>query len=157
MPVEISMTLIWLKGGKGFARACSMFWFCGQIRKRDWSEQGQLLKARINTKLSVFQATAKLKIKSLGSLDSDGKSSKKLLLSTLLLLVDAAEACLCSVWRKLRICEELFSSLLSGSSQIAITRGGQLLRVLLIHLKPLVLATCSQVHIADYLRASLSI
>lgn len=115
-----------------------------KIRKRDWSEQGQLLKARINTKLSVFQATAKLKIRSLGSLDSDGKSSKKLLLSTLLLLVDAAEACLCSVWRKLRICEELFSSLLSGSSQIAITRGGQLLRVLLIHLKPLVLATCSQ-------------
>ncbi|KAI8532956.1 hypothetical protein RHMOL_Rhmol11G0258500 [Rhododendron molle] len=115
-----------------------------QIRKRDWSEQGQLLKARINTKLSVFQATAKLKLRSLGSLDSDGKSSKRLFLSTLALLVDAAEACLCSVWRKLRICEELFSSLLSGISQIALTRGGQLLRVLLIRLKPLVLATCAQ-------------
>ncbi|PSS29414.1 Phosphatidylinositol 4-kinase alpha 1 like [Actinidia chinensis var. chinensis] len=94
-----------------------------KIRKRDWTEQGQLLKARINTKLSVFQATSKLKIKSLGSLDSDAKSSKKLLLGTIALLVDAAEACLVSVWRKLRICEELFSSLLAGISQVALTRG----------------------------------
>ncbi|XP_052198254.1 phosphatidylinositol 4-kinase alpha 1 [Diospyros lotus] len=115
-----------------------------KIRKRDWTEQGPLLKARINTKLSVFQAAARLKLKSLASIDSDGKSSKKLLLSTLSLLVDAAEACLFSGWRKLRISEELFSSLLSGIVQIAITRGGQLLRVLLIRLKPLVLATCAQ-------------
>lgn len=115
-----------------------------KIRKNDWNEQGTVLKARINTKLSVFQAAARLKIKSLASLNCDGKSSKKLLLSTLALLVDNAEACLFSVWRKLRICEELFSSLLSGITQIAITRGGQLLRVLLIRLKPLVLATCAQ-------------
>lgn len=151
------MTLVCPKGEQGIERTRSMAGFCGQIRKRDWSEQGQLLKARINTKLSVFQATAKLKLKSLGSLDSDGKSSKRLFLSTLALLVDAAEACLCSVWRKLRICEELFSSLLSGISQIALTRGGQLLRVLLIRLKPLVLATCAQVHTSNYLRANLSI
>ncbi|XP_028065668.1 phosphatidylinositol 4-kinase alpha 1-like [Camellia sinensis] len=115
-----------------------------KIRKRDWTEQGPLLKTRINTKLSVFQAVARLKIKSLASIDSDGKLSKKLLLGTLALLVDAAEACLFSVWRKLRICEELFSSLLAGIAQIAVTRGGQLLRVLLIRLKPLVLATCAQ-------------
>ncbi|XAR72828.1 1-phosphatidylinositol 4-kinase [Bertholletia excelsa] len=115
-----------------------------KIRKRDWTEQGQQLKARINTKLSVFQAAANLKIKSLKLCDSDGKTSKKLLLASLALLVDAAEACLFSVWRKLRICEELFSSLLAGISQIAVTRGGQLLRVLLIRLKPLVLATCAQ-------------
>ncbi|CAL5377227.1 unnamed protein product [Camellia sinensis] len=115
-----------------------------KIRKNDWNEQGTVLKARINTKLSVFQAAARLKIKSLASLNCDGKSSKKLLLSTLALLVDNAEACLFSVWRKLRICEELFSSLLSGITQISVTRGGQLLRVLLIRLKPLVLATCAQ-------------
>ncbi|KAL6963883.1 1-phosphatidylinositol 4-kinase [Sarracenia purpurea var. burkii] len=115
-----------------------------KIRKRDWTEQGPLLKSRINTKLSVFLAAAKLQIKSLASLDSDGKSSKKLLLGTIALLIDAAEACLFSVWRKLRICEELFSSLLAGMAQIAFTRGGQLLRVLLIRLKPLVLATCAQ-------------
>ncbi|KAK9287199.1 hypothetical protein L1049_015611 [Liquidambar formosana] len=115
-----------------------------KIRKRDWTEQGPLLKARINTKLSVYQAAARLKIKSLTSLDSDGKSSKRLLLETLALLIDAADACLLSVWRKLRICEELFSSLLSGIAQIGVTRGGQLLRVLLIRLKPLVLTTCLQ-------------
>ncbi|KAF8390317.1 hypothetical protein HHK36_024842 [Tetracentron sinense] len=115
-----------------------------KIRKRDWTEQGALLKARINTKLSVFQAAVHLQIISLASIDSDGKSSKRLLLETLALLIDAAEACLLSVWRKLRICEDLFSSLLSGIAQIAVTRGGQLLRVLLIRLKPLVLATCAQ-------------
>ncbi|RVW21367.1 Phosphatidylinositol 4-kinase alpha 1 [Vitis vinifera] len=115
-----------------------------KLRKRDWTEQGPLLKTRINTKLSVFQAAARLKIKSLSSLDSEGKSSKRLLLETLALLVDASEACLLSVWRKLRICEELFSSLLAGILQIALTRGGQLLRVLLIRLKSLVLTACAQ-------------
>lgn len=117
-----------------------------QIRKRDWTEQGSLLKIRINTKLSVYQAAARLQIKSLTSLDSDGKSSKRLLHGTLALLIEAAEACLFSVWRKLRICEELFSSLLTGISQIAVTRGGQLLRVLLIRFKPLVLTICAQVN-----------
>ncbi|KAK9114010.1 hypothetical protein Syun_020807 [Stephania yunnanensis] len=115
-----------------------------KIRKRDWTEHGALLKARINTKLSVYQAAAWVQVKSLASLDSDGKSSKRLLLETLALFIDAAEACLLSVWRKLRICEELFSSLLDGISQIAVTRGGQLLRVLLIRMKPLVLTACAQ-------------
>ncbi|CAK9172101.1 unnamed protein product [Ilex paraguariensis] len=115
-----------------------------KIRKRDWTEQGQLLKVRINTKLSVYQAAARLQIKSLSSVDLDGKSSKRLLHGTLALLIEAAEACLFCVWRKLRICEELFSSLLVGISQIALTRGGQLMRVLLIRFKPLVLSTCAQ-------------
>ncbi|KAL0365498.1 UNVERIFIED_CONTAM: Phosphatidylinositol 4-kinase alpha 1 [Sesamum angustifolium] len=115
-----------------------------KIRKRDWSEQGQLLKIRINRKLSVYQAATNLQIKSLASLDTEGKSSKRLLHGALALLIEAAEACLFSVWRKLRACEELFSCLLSGISQAAVTRGGQLLRVLLIRFKPLVLATCAQ-------------
>ncbi|KAL3515190.1 hypothetical protein ACH5RR_022092 [Cinchona calisaya] len=115
-----------------------------KIRKRDWSEQGQLLKARVSTKLSVYQAAAKLQIKTLASADLDGKSSKRFLHGTLALLIEAAEACLFSVWRKLRICEELFGSLLSGISQAAVARGGQLLRVLLIRFKPLVLTTCIQ-------------
>ncbi|KAK3023015.1 hypothetical protein RJ639_045009, partial [Escallonia herrerae] len=115
-----------------------------KIRKREWTEQGSSLKARINTKLSVYQAASRLQIKSLASLDSDGKSSKRLLHGTLALLIEAAEACLFSVWRKLRMCEELFSSLLAGISHIAVTRGGQLLRVLLIRFKPLVLTTCAQ-------------
>lgn len=86
-----------------------------------------------------------MQVKSLISLDSDGKSSKDLLRRTLALLLDAAEACLLSLWRKLKVCEEIFSTLLSGISQIAVSRGGQLLRVLLIPLKPLVLTTCAQV------------
>ncbi|CAI0377232.1 unnamed protein product [Linum tenue] len=115
-----------------------------KIRKRDWNIQGQLLKSRVTTKLSVYQAAARMKIKSLASLDADGKTSKRLVLETLALLIDAAEACLLSVWRKLRVCEELFSSLLAGIAQIAVSRGGQPLRVLLIRLKPLVLTACAQ-------------
>ncbi|KAF9609104.1 hypothetical protein IFM89_013358 [Coptis chinensis] len=115
-----------------------------KIRKRDWAEDGAMLKARITSKLSVYQAAALVQIRSLASFDLDGKSSKKILLETLALLVDAAELCLYSAWRKLRVCEELFSSLLKGVAKIAVTRGGQLLRVLLIRLKPLVLAACAQ-------------
>ncbi|XP_048230508.1 phosphatidylinositol 4-kinase alpha 1 [Ricinus communis] len=115
-----------------------------KIRKRDWTEQGQLLKSRVNAKLSVYQAAARMKLKSLASIDADGKTSKRLVLETLALMIDAAEACLLSVWRKLRICEELFSSLLTGSAHIAVTKGGQPLRVLLIRLKPLVLTACAQ-------------
>ncbi|XP_051147386.1 phosphatidylinositol 4-kinase alpha 1-like isoform X2 [Andrographis paniculata] len=115
-----------------------------KIRKRDWPDQGQLLKVKINRKLSVCQAAAKLHIKTLTSLDTEGKSSKRLLHGSLALLIEAAEACLFSGWRKLRACEELFECLLSGISQAAVIRGGQLLRVLLIRFKPLVLATCAQ-------------
>ncbi|KAM0028833.1 putative 1-phosphatidylinositol 4-kinase [Helianthus debilis subsp. tardiflorus] len=115
-----------------------------KIRKRDWTEQGSLLKARINTKLSVYKAAVKLKIAGLSSLDSDGKLSKKLLIGALALLVEAAEACVYSVWRKLRVCEDLFSSLLDGIAKIAVTREGHLLRVLFIRFKPLVQATCAQ-------------
>ncbi|XVE66666.1 hypothetical protein DITRI_Ditri08aG0096600 [Diplodiscus trichospermus] len=115
-----------------------------KIRKRDWAEQGPLLKSRVNAKLSVYRAAARMQIKSLLSLDMDAKTSKKLVLETLALMIDAAEACLLSVWRKLRACEELFSSLLSGIVQVAVPRGGQPLRVLLIRLKSLVLAACMQ-------------
>ncbi|OMO63448.1 hypothetical protein COLO4_32443 [Corchorus olitorius] len=116
-----------------------------KIRKRDWTEQGPLLKSRINAKLSVYQAAARMQIKSLVSLDAaDAKNAKRLVLETIAMLIDAAEACLLSVWRKLRVCEELFSSLLSGAAHVAVNRGGQPLRVLLIRLKPLVFATCMQ-------------
>ncbi|XP_039035468.1 phosphatidylinositol 4-kinase alpha 1-like [Hibiscus syriacus] len=115
-----------------------------KISKHDWNEQGQNLKSKISTKLSVYRAAARMQIASLESLDLDAKTSKKLALETLALLIDAAEACLLSVWRKLRACEELFTSLLSGIAQVAVSRGGQPLRVLLIRLKPLVLAACMQ-------------
>ncbi|XP_019247638.1 PREDICTED: phosphatidylinositol 4-kinase alpha 1-like [Nicotiana attenuata] len=112
--------------------------------KHDWSGQGQSLKVRINAKLSAYQAAARLQIKILGSLDLDGKSSKCLLRGALELLIGAAEACLCSAWRKLRACEELFNSLLSGISRAAVARDGQMLEFLLVRFKPLVLDTCAQ-------------
>lgn len=123
-----------------------------QIRKRDWSEHGALLKARINTKLLVYKAAATLMLKSLACFDFDAKLAKKLAHETLALFMDAVEACLLSVWRKLRICEELFRSLLAGLSQIAVTRGGQSLRILLIRLKPVVLTVCAQVNSLDQFR-----
>ncbi|KAL0412502.1 UNVERIFIED_CONTAM: Phosphatidylinositol 4-kinase alpha 1 [Sesamum radiatum] len=115
-----------------------------KIRKRDFTEQGQSLKVRVNRKLSVYQAAAKLHIKTLASLDTEGKSSKRLLHGALALLIEASEACLFSVWRKLRATEDLFRCLLAGISQAAVARNGQLLRILLIRYKPLVLATCAQ-------------
>ncbi|GLJ12893.1 hypothetical protein SUGI_0199940 [Cryptomeria japonica] len=115
-----------------------------KIRKKDWSEQGALLKRRINTKLSVCQAAAVVQTKGLLLSDLDGKATKSLLRETLALLLDAADACVISSWRKLRACEELFSSLLSGVVQAAVTRGSQVLRVLLLRLKALVLMTCAQ-------------
>ncbi|KAG9135092.1 hypothetical protein Leryth_011580 [Lithospermum erythrorhizon] len=115
-----------------------------KTRKRDWSQQGQLLKAKINANLSVYKAAARLQIKTFASLDLDGKSAKGLLHRSFALLIESAEACLLSVWRKMRVCEELFSALLAGISQAAVARGGQLLHILLIRFKPIVLETCVQ-------------
>ncbi|KAL1309165.1 hypothetical protein HN51_051848 [Arachis hypogaea] len=115
-----------------------------KIRKREWHEQGSLLKARINTKLLVYKAAVRLQIKCLSVLDSDARSVKRLVYEAVAILIDAAEACLLSGWRKLRTCEDLFSSLLMGVTQIAIARGGQPLRILLIRLKPIVLNVCAQ-------------
>ncbi|XP_019166040.1 PREDICTED: phosphatidylinositol 4-kinase alpha 1-like [Ipomoea nil] len=141
--VTIDATLLEQVRGIAREQLHSMVSFL-KIRKSDWSDQGQHLKVRINTKLSVYQAVAWLQIKTLSSLDSDAKSSKRFLHGALALLIEAAEACLLSMWRKLRACEELFSSLLFGISQAAAARSGQLLRVLLIRFKPLVLATCAR-------------
>ncbi|VFQ72155.1 unnamed protein product [Cuscuta campestris] len=141
--VQIDATLLEQVRGIVREQLYSMVSFL-KIRKSDWSDQGQHLKVRINTKLSVYQAALWLQIKTLPSLDSDGKSSKRFLHGALALLIEAAEACLLSIWRKLRACEDLFSSLLFGISQAATARSGQLLRVLLIRFKPLVLATCAR-------------
>lgn len=115
-----------------------------KTRKRDWSKQGQLLKVKINAKLSVYKAAARLQITTFASIDLDGKSAKGLLHRSFALLIESAEACLLSVWRKLRVCKELFSALLAGISQAAVARGGQLLHILLIRFKPIVLETCVQ-------------
>ncbi|XP_056844326.1 phosphatidylinositol 4-kinase alpha 1-like isoform X2 [Raphanus sativus] len=113
-------------------------------RKRDWDDQDPLLKARVDAKLLVYQAAAKMKIKSLVSLETDGKAYKKLAMETLTLVFDAAEACLTSVWRKMKACEELFISLLSGIAEMAVAKGRCSPNGLFVRLKLLVLAVCAQ-------------
>lgn len=119
--------------------------FVSQSRKQDWNDQDSVLKTRVDAKLFVYQAAAKMKIKSLVSLETDGKTYKKLAMETLTLLFDAAEACLTSVWRKMKVCEELFISLLCGISEMAVAKGRCLPHGLFVRLKPLVLAVCAQV------------
>lgn len=136
-----------------------LYWcFCGQISKRDLSEQGPSLKARIHTRLSIYEALVRLKMKSLASLDPDGKILKKKVEKIYSLLIDAAQACVYSLWRKLKSCEELFASLLSGIAKLAVTREGHRLRALLIPFKHLVVNLCAKVrHLNDpYLIPSLS-
>ncbi|GAB2267297.1 Phosphatidylinositol 4-kinase alpha 1 [Dionaea muscipula] len=125
-------------------RQLQFLWAFLKVRKREWTEQGAQLKVRVSKKLSAYLAATVLMIKCLASIEAEGKSAKSLLFGTLYLLIGAAEACLLSTWRKLKICEELFSCLLSGVARIATIRGGQMLRVLLIHFKPLVLKACAQ-------------
>ncbi|KAG8062307.1 hypothetical protein GUJ93_ZPchr0003g16800 [Zizania palustris] len=115
-----------------------------KIRKRDWREQGVQLKTRINTKLLCCQAAVVVLVRSVSSMDIDNKASKDMLQQTLAWFIEATKSCILSSWRKLKICEELFCTLLNGISQITVSRGGQLLPVLLIPLKPLVVSTCSQ-------------
>ncbi|CAH8301812.1 unnamed protein product [Eruca vesicaria subsp. sativa] len=111
-------------------------------RRRDWNEQDQLLKTRVDAKLFVYQAAARMKIKSLVSLETDGKTYKKLTMETLTLLFDAAEACLTSLWREMKACKELFISLLSGIAAVA--KGRCSPHGMFFRLKPLVLAVCAQ-------------
>ncbi|XP_006651740.2 phosphatidylinositol 4-kinase alpha 1 [Oryza brachyantha] len=115
-----------------------------KIRKRDWREQGAQLKTRINTKLLCCQAAVVVLVRSVSAMDADSKASKDMLQQTLAWFIEATKSCILSSWRKLKICEELFCTLLNGISQITVSRGGQLLPVLLIPLKPLVVSTCSQ-------------
>ncbi|OEL35958.1 Phosphatidylinositol 4-kinase alpha 1 [Dichanthelium oligosanthes] len=98
-----------------------------KIRKRDWREQGAQLRARINTKLMCCQAAVVVLVRSISTMDTDSKSSKDMLQQTLAWFIEATKSCILSSWRKLKICEDLFSTLLNGISQITVSRGGQLL------------------------------
>ncbi|KAM3393858.1 hypothetical protein P3S68_002859 [Capsicum galapagoense] len=115
-----------------------------KIRKCDWLEKGESLKVKINAMLAAYQTTARLQIKVLASLDLNGKSSVRLMHEALHFFIQAAEACLFSMWWKLRACEELFSSLLSGIFHAVVAHDSQMLGFLLKRIKPLVLETCAQ-------------
>ncbi|KAM3239398.1 hypothetical protein P3L10_014432 [Capsicum annuum] len=115
-----------------------------KIRKCDWLEKVESLKVKINAMLAAYQTTARLQIKVLASLDLNGKSSVRLMHEALHFFIEAAEACLFSMWWKLRACEELFSSLLSGIFHAVVAHDSQMLGFLLKRIKPLVLETCAQ-------------
>lgn len=127
--------------------------FLLQIRKREWPVDGVPLLAKMNMKLQASQAAVavitillKPETESRPSRSpSDRRSSRIPTQETLALLLDAADACLLSPWRRMRSCEHLFGTLLSGISKVGASRGNQILRILLLRIKSLVLATCSQV------------
>ncbi|XP_010479560.1 PREDICTED: phosphatidylinositol 4-kinase alpha 1-like [Camelina sativa] len=111
-------------------------------RRQDWNTQDPLLKTSVNAKLFVYQAAAQMEIGSLMSLETDGK--KRLIMESLTLLIDTAEACFTSLWRNMKACKDLFISMLSGTAKIAAAEAGQPLRLFLTRLKPLILAVCAQ-------------
>lgn len=124
-----------------------------KIRKREWPVDIVPLFAKMNMKLQASQAAVTvinilLKSETEGrpsKSPADRRSSRRPTQETLALLLDAADACLLSPWRKMRSCEHLFGTLLYGISTAGASQGNQMLRVLLLRIKSLVLATCSQV------------
>lgn len=124
-----------------------------QIRKREWPVDGVPLLAKMNIKLQASQSAAViitrlLRAESDGSplrVPVDGRLSRGPIRETLSLLMDAADACMASPWRRLKSCESLFETLLSGVAQMGGLQGNQLLRIFLLRVKSLVLATCAQV------------
>lgn len=122
-----------------------------QIRKREWPVDGVPLLAKMNMKLQASQAAAAVMTIVLKSewkpsrSPTDRRSSKSPIHEIVALLLDTADACLASPWRRMRSCEFLFGTLLSGVSKACSSQGNQILRILLLRFKSLVLATCSQV------------
>ena len=124
-----------------------------QIRKREWPMDGMPLLAKMNMKLKTSQAAAavlSIVLKSESEWKparspTDRRSSKSPTQEIMALLLDTADACIASPWRRMKSCEFLFVTLLSGVSKACSSQGNQILRILLLRIKSLVLATCSQV------------
>lgn len=115
-----------------------------KLRKLDWPVDGVVLKPKINVKLQVCQAASTVYTKSFLLLKLEGKRFRNMLRETLGLLIDAVDACAISPWRRLRACEDFFACVLQNVACAASSCGSQDLKVLLLWLKTLVLATCAQ-------------
>lgn len=102
------------------------------------------LKAKVNMMFQASQAASVLQIKCITLLDSDGKLLKAALRESLPLLMDAADACISSPWRRSKGCEDLFDSLITGVARVAELYRSQMQRILL-RFKVLVLTACAQV------------
>ncbi|KAL2653163.1 hypothetical protein R1flu_021291 [Riccia fluitans] len=114
-----------------------------KIRKRDWTTDVLELKAKVNMMFQASQSATVLQITCINLLDSDGKLLKAALRESLHLMMDAADACISSPWRRSKACEELFDSLITGVAHIAALNRSQMQRILL-RFKVLVLTACAQ-------------
>eukprot|EP00250_Pteridium_aquilinum_P018106 c23946_g1_i1 orf=664-6876(+) len=112
-------------------------------RKSDWPSNGDAM-SKISVKLQVCQAASSVYTKSFLTLKLEGKGLKNMLRETLGFLLDAADACAMSRWRRLRACEDLFGRLLLNVASVASLCASQDLKILLLRLKSLVMATCAQ-------------
>lgn len=113
-----------------------------KIRRRDWPGDGVALKMKMNLKLQACQAASAVLVKCDLFSNPDPKLRSPLR-ETLSLLLDAADACIGSLWRKLSQCEQLFDKLLGGVAEVAAADSTQVSRILL-RIKTLALATCAQ-------------
>jgi phosphatidylinositol 4-kinase len=123
-----------------------------KTRKREWPVEGNTLLSKMSLKLQASEAAVAV-IAILLRSETEGRPSKSTVgertsrsskQEALVLLLDAAEACLFSLWRRMRSCENLLGTLLSGIAKAGASQGYKMLRVLLLRMKSLVLATCSQ-------------
>ncbi|BBM99420.1 phosphatidylinositol 4-kinase A [Marchantia polymorpha subsp. ruderalis] len=112
-------------------------------RRQDWPADGEDLKIKLELKIRASHGATVLKTRCILLSESDEKT-KGSLRESFPLLLDAADVCLASPWRKLRSCEELFDALLSGVAQVAIVLGNQIQRSVLLRLKSVILGTCAQ-------------
>ncbi|KAL3700638.1 hypothetical protein R1sor_018660 [Riccia sorocarpa] len=114
-----------------------------KVRRQDWPSDAEDFKAKLELKLRASRGAAVLKTRCilLSESDADTKGSLR---ESFPLLLDAADVCLGSTWRKLKSCEELFDALLHGVAQVAVVLGSQIQRSILLRLKSVILATCAQ-------------
>lgn len=115
-----------------------------KLRRRDRLDDRFLSIWKINAKLQVSQAASTVYTKCFLLSKVDGEGPGNSLREALALLLDAADACVVSPWRRLKASEDLFDCLLHGLVSAAALCGSQFLKVLLLRLKTLVLDTCAQ-------------
>lgn len=124
-----------------------------QIRKRDWTVDGVPLLAKMNLKLQTAQRACVVQQRflkpdpntNLSRSYSNGKLPKTIIRDTHSLLMDVADACIVSPWRRLKSCEALVGSLVSVVAQAGALHGSQMFKIILLRFKGLLLAACAQV------------
>ncbi|KAH8969995.1 hypothetical protein BDL97_02G062700 [Sphagnum fallax] len=125
-----------------------------QVHKRGHPVDGLPLCVKVNVKLQTFQAVAILEInwitqafssdEKVHANQSAGSLIKDPIREALSLLMDIADACITSPWRRLKSCEALFEAVVTGVARVSAYQSSQMLKILLLRFKTLVLAICAQ-------------